>query len=92
MRNKSKLFVDEHLHVKAVKIKLVPPWFESNRIVHMDLFSASMTTTKILMVYDIQCFGDDKTIIKTFLETHLPEIELSSPEFEITLVSDNYGR
>ena len=70
-------FENEHLHETAVTLRLLQPWFHTNRVVCADSFFASVHTPEALYDKGLRLTGVVKTATKKYLMKYLSHLEIS---------------
>lgn len=80
-------FDSDNAHGTAVFLRLVQPWFGSERLVCADSFFATVNTANSLMETGLRFTGVVKNATREFPMKHLSEMTLSNRNDFITMVS-----
>ena len=80
-------FESEHLHGTAVTLRLLQPWFHTNRVVCADSYYASVHTAESLYEKGLRFTGVVKTSNKIYPMKYLSHFEIAEKGEHVSLVS-----
>ena len=80
-------FESEPLHGTAVTLRLLQPWFHTNRVVCADSYFASVHTADLLYEKGLRFTGAVKTSTKKYPMKYLSHLEIAEKGEHVTLVS-----